>query len=169
MKKTLVSRKAVVEGRRALVAAKISTENGYFSVTGNAHYNFRRDLSPSIGGCIHEILLKIWPKSLKNLIPLHLSDLNGVPMYAVENGFYWIAGACGGLGEKYHGANDGRHTPDDCYLIAKNHFRANDADISALMEEARKRGKAAVEEYVSRQLPRWKMEAQKALDFIAAL
>lgn len=52
----------------------------YFSVTG---------FTTGICGCCHEDLLKRWPE-LRPIIDLHLSDDTGMPMYAVENGYYWL-------------------------------------------------------------------------------
>ena len=41
-------------------------------------------------GCLHEDIEKHFPNEYTDLINLHLSDINGVPMYAVENGWYWF-------------------------------------------------------------------------------
>jgi hypothetical protein len=55
-------------------------------------------------GCAHEELLHLWP-DLAPLAALHLSDDDGQPMHATENGFYWLAGYAGGAGQRYHGGN----------------------------------------------------------------
>jgi hypothetical protein len=47
----------------------------------------RNDKNMMYGGCCHDEVLKHFPQ-FKQFIKLHLSDCCGVPMYAVENGFY---------------------------------------------------------------------------------
>lgn len=55
-------------------------------------------------GCMHHDILRQWPK-LRPLVALHLSDDQGVPMHGASNGWYWMAGALGGMAEQYHGGN----------------------------------------------------------------
>lgn len=75
----------------------------HFTLTGTQW----RDGLDDIGGCIHEEILKHWPE-LSDLAAMHLSDMDGAPMHAEANGWYFLAGALGGLGEQYHGANRNR-------------------------------------------------------------
>ncbi len=66
-------------------------KNGHdtFSITGSIWYKGDRRNDPSYCGCIHDEILKQRP-DLQPLVELHLSDGDGVPMYAVENGWYHL-------------------------------------------------------------------------------
>lgn len=43
----------------------------------------------SFGGADHESILKYFPE-FKDFVQLHLCDCHGAPMYALENGLYWL-------------------------------------------------------------------------------
>jgi hypothetical protein len=63
----------------------------HFSITGAIDKSIAgvktREVS---GGCIHPEIKKHFPGEFDDIIKLHLSDIDGVPMYAVENGFYFF-------------------------------------------------------------------------------
>ena len=40
-------------------------------------------------GCLHDEIIKAFPQ-LANLVTLHGADMDGVPSYAVEDGWYFI-------------------------------------------------------------------------------
>lgn len=67
--------------------------NGHqdFSITGDIYKASkpRTDSNHISGGCIHDKIAKYFPE-FKQFINLHLCDWNGIPMYAVENGFYHL-------------------------------------------------------------------------------
>lgn len=63
----------------------IETTRNYFSITADG---YRRC------GCLHDEILELRP-DLKCFVDLHLSDLDGVPMHAEANGWYWLAKAAG--------------------------------------------------------------------------
>ena len=68
-------------------------KNGHqdFSITGDIYKagKPRTDSNHISGGCIHGKIAKYFPE-FKQFISLHLCDWNGIPMYAVENGFYHL-------------------------------------------------------------------------------
>lgn len=109
------------------------TNHSYFSVTGYyCRKATKRELNEGIDlklvddvwyyidtcGCIHDIILKHFPE-FKDIISLHLADLNGSPMYAVENGFYHLENGFNSI------KKDSPAFPDEfCkyYRIPKNVF-----------------------------------------------
>lgn len=62
-----------------------------FAITGTIYQKDKpkTDRWHIAGGCIHDDILKVRP-DLKIFIDLHLADWQGVPMYAVENGFFHL-------------------------------------------------------------------------------
>lgn len=122
----------------------LSGQKPYFSVTGTiwrgtGAYSDRNDIA---GGCLHEEISKYFPK-LRPLIALHLSDEDGQPTHGEANGFYWLAGALGGLGERYHGGSgDSGKNPDTCLRFFADHCRIS-------IEEAQSIGRAVKEAFES--------------------
>lgn len=66
-------------------------KNGYcdFSITCMIYEKRGSRWMEAGGGCDHESIIKVFP-SLKQFCPLHLCDAAGVPLYAVENGMYFM-------------------------------------------------------------------------------
>lgn len=62
----------------------------YWSITGEI-YEKRRNgrYYEYYYGCIHDEILKRFPE-FKTFVNLHLSDYEGTPMFAVDNGFYFM-------------------------------------------------------------------------------
>lgn len=111
----------------------------YFSLTSSIDRDARngRWVDDS-GGANHDEILRHFPE-LADLAALHLSDIDGVPSSAEANGWYWLAGSCGGLGERYHGGtgkiqhwnDDGsfngyrESTQDECLKIFAKYVRVD--------------------------------------------
>jgi hypothetical protein len=149
--------------------AKITTDGAYFSITGEistATERARGDFQE--GGCIHDRLLKAWP-DLAPLVAIHLSSVeDGKPMHAEANGWYWLAGWKGGLGETYHGGNQQPdYTPEKCLAILADHVRLPVSVVESELGECNDR--TTFSAWIARQSERWQKEANEAVAMIAAM
>jgi hypothetical protein len=166
---------------------KISTDGSstgsYFSITGE---------TKDCGGCIHDEILKERP-DLAPLVALHLSDLDGVPMHAEANGFYWLAKAAG-IPMRWEPEQD----EATCLQFYANHCRIDihDAEFDAAevkklydmgarsvatseevtekcKEDMHKAGVSRAQKlwkkFCDNMRPRWKAEAIKGLALIESL
>lgn len=130
-------------------------QKSYFSLTYTSHQQGMPDNDYS-GGVCHEEILKWYPQ-FADLAKLHLSDIDGVPMHAEENGWYNLAGslpdnAC----ERYHAGNSKRNmpkpegaprrsewdttdyrepTPDECLQFFADHVRVDLETARALRDQ----------------------------------
>jgi hypothetical protein len=84
-----------VDGNPMYIKIRLNDEckNGHqdFAITGDIYQKGKpkTDRYFLAGGCIHEDIIKARP-DLKIFVDLHLCDYKGIPMYAVENGFYHL-------------------------------------------------------------------------------
>lgn len=83
-------------GTRIKVIATYGINDDRISVTGEVYYErqdndgFFFDNEPDDCGMIHDRILQAFPW-LRQLIDLHLADARtGAPMYALDNGWYWL-------------------------------------------------------------------------------
>ncbi len=118
------------------VTAEVHGQPPYFAVTGdiyNKSVRTRNGDGTQACGCLHAEAAKAWPK-IKPIIALHLSDSEtGEPMHAEANGYYWLAGVVGGLGEQYYGDK----APADCLRILAKHLRLTEAEAQAIADKVK--------------------------------
>jgi len=135
----------------------IGKQPKYFSVTATRYSRGNWES----GGGMHKEVLQTWP-DLAPLVALHLSTADGIPMHAEANGWYFLAGAAGGLGEKYHGGPD--RTPAQCLEILAKYLRISLDEAHGLVQaQLAGAGRPAFAAYVEACKSRWKAEAEAAI------
>lgn len=158
---------------------KIGDQAPYFSLTGDidrAHMGLL--WVEDRGGCIHEEILRHWPE-LKPLADLHLSDMDGVPMHAAANAWYWFRGML--QDEMSIGPYAPRHSAVQCLEIFARHVRISLEEAAAVRDAVKKLAdsvsfygrvwesrhlpvmQAGLNTWIEAQKPRWKEEAQAAI------
>ena len=113
------------------------TNHEYFSVT--------YDQTDSRGeiyccGAGHEYIRKYFGDMFDDVIPLHLANSEGVPMYALENGFYYL-----------------QHPEEFSPKLIANHYRISLEEV----EELRKLSKGQLSQWIEHRIPIWKNEAEE--------
>lgn len=124
---TTETREIIIKVTYELVKFKQNTFP-YFSITANTQYS---------GGCLHDEIEKYFPGKYTDLIKLHLSDINGIPMYAFENGWYF-----------YQKADT---------ITLSEYLRISENDARELLEK--NISKEEFFNFVEQNKPRWKQEA----------
>ena len=86
--------KKLGDKKRINVEIRLSDDckNGYcdFAITGTIYRRKNNGTwDVELCGCIHDEILKYFPE-FSDFVALHLSNSHGQPMYAVENGIYWL-------------------------------------------------------------------------------
>lgn len=89
-------REVMIENKKheIIVSIRLDDEckNGFdeFAITGDSYWVRKNGRRTFVwGGCIHDEIAEYFPH-LSTFIKLHLCDNVGVPMHAVENGFYYL-------------------------------------------------------------------------------
>ena len=115
----------------------------YFSVTGKVYKVNRRGERDKryrlTRGCTHATIIKAFPE-LSDVVALHLADINGLPCYAVENGWHWVQE--GNVGNLAGLLRISREKAEELMNISKEEFAA----------------------FIESQEPRWKSEALAAIE-----
>jgi hypothetical protein len=105
--------------------------NGHedFSITADiTHPTIRRDGGVLACGCQHDEIMAAAPE-FAPFIVLHLCDAEGVPMHAMANGFYWLAGS---MPEAFPAATRPNDPAEKCAGILASHFRMTPAEVAEL-------------------------------------
>lgn len=150
-------------GKNIIVNIRLNDEckNGHqdFSITGDVYKanSPKTDRNHLMGGCIHDEILKAFPE-FKIFVNLHLCDFDGVPMYAVANGFYHLS----------EGFNDIK--PEDKNFPSKycEYYRISLDQFNKLSQSKNKLQYALNLESLGI-LAQWKEEAQKAIEILEGL
>jgi hypothetical protein len=104
-------------------------------------------------GCCHEDILRTYPE-LSEVVAMHLSDIDGVPMYAVENGYYWL--------QALQGENQYEKGNDKNYLqMFASYVRISEGEARKLKDRIKNKGDFSV--WVESQKARWKKEAEDCI------
>lgn len=150
-------------GKEIIVKIRLNDEckNGHqdFAITGDIYKaNLpKTDRNHLMGGCIHDEILKAFPE-FKIFVNLHLCDFDGVPMYAVANGFYHLS----------EGFNDIK--PEDKNFPSKycEYYRISLDQFTALSQSKNKLQFSLNLESLGI-LAQWKEEAQRAIEILEGL
>lgn len=147
----------------------------YFSLTYTQHRKGFPNQCYS-GGAGHDEILRYFPQ-FGDLAALHLSTINGEPMHAEANGWYWLAGALGGAGERHHGGKGRDYTARECLAHFARHCRISELEASDIRgqvelaslplpgrtERRWDSAKATAEAIMRGMRPRWKAEAEACI------
>lgn len=119
----------------------------YFTITATQLIKKRNNRFYDIaGGCLHEEISKVFGDKFKDLIALHLSDIDGSPSHAVENGAYQLGFS------KYQGFDIKK---------ASNHFRLSNEDMKKEWFQIIK--KDDVSKLCEKLTPTWKNQADDCI------
>lgn len=148
----------MVYGEKADIIVKIRLDdeckNGHqdFSIVADIYKHGKRgDKNYIAGGCCHEEILKHFPE-FEIFVKLHLCDYTGVPMYAVENGFYHLV----------EGFNNVKPNESNFKAEFCNYYRIKPAQFDILIQSENKIRYALNLQNLGI-LEQWREEANKAI------
>lgn len=114
----------------------------------------RNDRNMVAGGCCHEEILNVRP-DLQIFVNLHLCDYSGVPLYAVENGFYHLTNGFNGIPAT---------APEFASKFCQ-YYRVTEKQFSELVKCENKLRYAVALDRLG-VLNQWKEEANKAIEIL---
>lgn len=163
MRQPILAREPVLEG-----GSYLRVEGGLHYIRGNSSPYFSLTCSYlDGGGCNHELILQHFPQ-FADLAALHLSDIDGSPMYALENGFFHMGGT-DTFGKQNapnwtYAANHFRITEPEVRQLARDLFGVHFSETAGLLSRgAAADAKARLALWVESQRPRWRMEADACI------
>ena len=153
----------IIGGEDMTVTIRLNDDcgNGHqdFSITGDIYKANapKSDKNHLMGGCIHDEILKAFPE-FKIFIDLHLCDFDGVPMHAVENGFYFLS-----EGFSKTKPEDKNFPTEYCeyYRISLDQFK--------VLSQSKNKLQYALNLQNLGILAQWKEEAKKAIEILEGL
>lgn len=155
-----------------------NNQHPHFAVTGDIYHKATRTRTGDgtrACGCLHDEAEKAWP-AIRPIIALHLCNADdGAPGYATENGYYWLAGAVGGLGQEYHaGSGSSAKSVDECLRILSEHLRISLAEAEQIANKVGEAYNVAFQAYEApatgptlNRLPPGTIERQKSASIVA--
>jgi len=136
-------------------------KNGHqdFAITGDIYEAGKPkiDRYHISGGCIHEAIKKHFPE-FTVFIKLHLCDYEGIPMYAVENGYYHLTNG-------FNNTKPDQPTFKDEFC---EYYRITGKQFEAL-QMAKNQLQYALKLQSLNILQQWKHEAIAAIDYLESL
>jgi len=168
MKQPILAREPVLDPKEYNGATILRVEGGLHYIRGNSSPYFSLTCSYlNGGGAAHELILEHFPQ-FADLAALHLSDVNGSPMYAADNGFFHMGGV----------DTFGKHNAPN-WKFAASHFRITETEVQQLARDlfgvhfsmtagflskgARADALARLTSWVDTQRPRWLAEADACI------
>jgi len=142
---------------------RIGAQDPYFTLTAQIDRQAKNNRWMDWGGgACHDTILAHYP-DLADLAAMHLSTIDGSPMHAVANGWYWYKGGLY-LGEKWLAAEVRYGQPvtlDEQAGVLASHARISEAEARDLI--AQNLNKEDFERWIDEQRPRWKAEAEACI------
>jgi len=111
------------------------TNHEYFSITYEAIWRGRLESC----GAGHDTIRKYFGTQFDDVIPMHLADADGVPMHALENGFYYM-----------------QNPEEFSDEVTANHFRVSLEEV----QDLKKLTKEQLSQWVEHRKPLWAEEAK---------
>lgn len=162
---------------RAPVLAKYDDDEMRMRVLGGLHYikgnqrphfsltasGFDKRQRSEFGGCCHDEILSLFPQ-FADLAALHMSDIDGVPMHVLENGFYSLGGTHWRGPHYKMAAKHFRITEDEARTLPRSYFGDDFSETDGFLGTGyAERAKVRLAEWIETQKPRWKQEAETCI------